>query len=47
MAEMKVFLALLVRGYTWQCDTNTEWQQQMGYVPNNGLPMEVTRSTPH
>eukprot|EP00878_Enallax_costatus_P032359 GHUV01035559.1.p1 GENE.GHUV01035559.1~~GHUV01035559.1.p1 ORF type:complete len:428 (+),score=123.78 GHUV01035559.1:560-1843(+) len=42
VAEMKVFLALLTRGYEWWCDTDTEWEQQMGQVPKNGLPLTVT-----
>jgi cytochrome P450 len=43
MAEMKVYLALLARGYDFACDTNTQWKQEIGRVPANGLPMTVTR----
>ncbi|KAI8464385.1 MAG: cytochrome P450 [Monoraphidium minutum] len=43
MAEMKVFLALLARGYDFTADTNTEWRQEIGRVPKNGLPMTLTR----
>lgn len=43
MAEMKVFLALLARHYEFVADTNTEWKQEIGRVPANGLPMTVTR----
>lgn len=43
MAEMKVYLALLARGYDFVCDTNTEWVQEIGRKPKNGLPMTVTR----
>lgn len=43
MAEMKVFLALLARGYELSADFDTEWVQQLGKVPANGLPMRVVR----
>jgi hypothetical protein len=43
MAEMKVYLALLARGYDFDADTNTQWKQEIGRVPANGLPMTVTR----
>lgn len=43
MAEMKVLLALLARGYDFECDTDTQWVQQVGQVPANHLPMTVTR----
>uniref|UniRef100_A0A383WDQ0 Cytochrome P450 n=1 Tax=Tetradesmus obliquus TaxID=3088 RepID=A0A383WDQ0_TETOB len=43
MAEMKVFLALLARGYDFDADTNTQWRQEIGRVPANGLPMTVSR----
>jgi hypothetical protein len=43
MAEMKVLLALLARGYDIECDTDTLWVQQVGQVPSNNLPMTVTR----
>ena len=43
MAEMKAFLALLARGYSFQADTNTQWVQSIGRVPANGLPMRVSR----
>jgi cytochrome P450 len=43
MAEMKVFLALLARGYDYTADTNTPWVQEVGRVPKNGLPLTVTR----
>eukprot|EP00878_Enallax_costatus_P002591 GHUV01002773.1.p1 GENE.GHUV01002773.1~~GHUV01002773.1.p1 ORF type:complete len:523 (+),score=179.47 GHUV01002773.1:316-1884(+) len=46
MAEMKVYLALLARGYDFQCDTNTEWVQEIGRKPKNGLPMKITRREP-
>ncbi|KAF6251646.1 cytochrome P450 [Scenedesmus sp. NREL 46B-D3] len=42
MAEMKVLLALLARGYDMDCDTDTEWVQQVGQVPSNNLPMTLT-----
>lgn len=45
MAEMKVFLALLARGYDFTADTATEWRQEIGRVPVNGLPMTVLRRT--
>jgi hypothetical protein len=40
---MKMFLALLVRDYDFCVDTNTEWVQQIGKQPKNGLPMTITR----
>jgi hypothetical protein len=43
MAEMKVLLALLVRGYEFECDTDTQWVQQVGQEPANNLPMMVWR----
>jgi hypothetical protein len=42
MAEMKVLLALLARGYDIACDTDTQWVQQVGQVPSNHLPTTVT-----
>lgn len=43
MAEMKVVLALLSRGYEFSCDTDTEWAQQVGQVPKNQLPTIFNR----
>ncbi|KAF6256199.1 cytochrome P450 [Scenedesmus sp. NREL 46B-D3] len=43
MAEMKVYLALLARGYDFDCDTNTQWKQEIGRVPANGLPAIFSR----
>ncbi|KAF8059378.1 HISN7 [Scenedesmus sp. PABB004] len=43
MAEMKVFLALLARGYDFTADTDTTWRQRIGPQPANGLPLTVTR----
>jgi hypothetical protein len=43
MAEMKVYLALLARSYDFECDTNTQWKQEIGCVPANGLPTSFTR----
>ncbi|KAF6258855.1 cytochrome P450 [Scenedesmus sp. NREL 46B-D3] len=43
MAEMKVYLALLARGYDFDCDTNTQWKQEIGRVPANGLPATFSR----
>lgn len=39
MAEMKVFLALLARHYSFTVDNNTEWKQGVGRFPANGLPV--------
>eukprot|EP00775_Hariotina_reticulata_P013035 gene13035-13164_t len=42
MAEMKAFLAVLARCYSFTADNNTEWQQAVGKVPVNGLPVVIT-----
>jgi hypothetical protein len=42
MAELKVFYALLARGYCYTVDCNTEWRQQVGRTPLNGLPLVLT-----
>jgi hypothetical protein len=39
MAEMKVFLALLARSYSFTVDNNTEWKPALGFYPANGLPL--------
>jgi cytochrome P450 len=41
--EMKVFLALLARGYKYAADDDTEWRMALGRYPVNGLPLVVTR----
>jgi cytochrome P450 len=43
MAEVKVFLALFCRSYSFTADTNTTWSEAVGKVPANGLPMTITR----
>jgi hypothetical protein len=43
MAEMKIFLALLARQYTFSADTNTEWKPALGYYPANGLPLVLSQ----
>jgi hypothetical protein len=44
MSEMKTFLALLLRGYDFECDTDTTWAPgALRKVPRNGLPMKITR----
>jgi cytochrome P450 len=43
MAEVKVFLALFCRSYSFTADTNTTWSEVVGKVPANGLPMTITR----
>lgn len=43
MAEMKAFLALLARHYTFTAENNTEWVRGVGMVPQNGLPLVVSR----
>jgi hypothetical protein len=40
---MKVFLALLARGYKYASDDNTQWNVAVGRYPANGLPTVVTR----
>jgi hypothetical protein len=42
MTELKVFYALLARGYSYSVDGNTEWRQQVGRTPLNGLPLVLT-----
>jgi cytochrome P450 len=42
MVEMKVFLALLARGYDFTADTNTDWGYAVGKVPKNRLPLTLT-----
>ncbi len=42
MAEMKVFLAVLLRDYDFTADNNTTWRQAVGSVPDNGLPLSLT-----
>lgn len=42
-AEMKVFLALLARHYSFDADNNTEWKPALGYFPANGLPLVLTK----
>lgn len=45
MAEMKVYLALLLRGYTVDhVDHDTAWDFKIGRVPRNGLPFSISRS---
>jgi hypothetical protein len=39
IAEMKVFLALLARSYSFTVDNNTEWKPALGFYPANGLPL--------
>jgi hypothetical protein len=39
---MKVFLALLARGYSFSADNNTEWKPALGFYPANGLPLVLT-----
>lgn len=43
MAEMRVFLALLARGYEFAANIDTEWVQQLGQVPANGMPATFSR----
>lgn len=43
MAEMRVFLALLARGYEFSADTNTAWRNNIGPSPVNGLPVILRR----
>lgn len=43
LAEMKVFLALLARSYSFTADNNTEWKPALGFYPANGLPLVLTR----
>ncbi|KAF6255323.1 cytochrome P450 [Scenedesmus sp. NREL 46B-D3] len=44
LSEMKVFLALLLRGYEFECDADTRWSPgALGKVPRNGLPMKIAR----
>lgn len=43
MAEMKVMLALLARGYEYDADVNTEWVVRLGPLPKNGLPLTVRK----
>jgi hypothetical protein len=40
---MKVFLAVLSRGYKAVADTNTEWGTIPMPQPKNGLPLTVAR----
>lgn len=44
MAEMKVFLAVLARNYSFTADNNTEWKPALGFYPANGLPTVFTRT---
>lgn len=46
MAEMKVVLAVLARGYKAVADTNTEWSTIPMPQPKNGLPLTVARLQP-
>jgi hypothetical protein len=39
MAEMKVFLALLARNYSFTVDNDTDWKPALGFYPANGLPL--------
>jgi hypothetical protein len=43
MAEMKIFLALLARHYSFEADNDTEWKPALGYYPANGLPLVLTQ----
>eukprot|EP00878_Enallax_costatus_P045915 GHUV01055451.1.p1 GENE.GHUV01055451.1~~GHUV01055451.1.p1 ORF type:complete len:227 (+),score=54.17 GHUV01055451.1:82-762(+) len=43
MAEMRVFLALLARGYNFTADPGTEYTCRVGHTPKNLLPMTVMR----
>ena len=43
MAEMKVFLSLLARHYSFTADNNTEWKPALGFYPANGLPLILNR----
>lgn len=43
MAEMKVFLATLARGYTFTADTDTDFASVPMAAPKNGLPMTVAK----
>lgn len=42
-AELKVFMCLLARHYSFSVDADTEWIQQVGRTPVNGLPMTVKK----
>jgi hypothetical protein len=45
MSEMKTFLALLLRGYEFECDADTTWAPgALGKVPRNGLPVKTSRT---
>lgn len=44
MAEMKVFLAVLARNYSFTADNQTEWKPALGFYPANGLPLVLTKT---
>lgn len=43
MAEMKVFLAVLARSYSFTADTNTGFASVPMTAPQNGLPITVSK----
>lgn len=45
MAEMKMFLALLARSYSFIVDNDTEWKPALGFYPANGLPLVLTSNS--
>jgi hypothetical protein len=43
MAEMKIFLSLLARGYSYTADTDTDLARVPMTAPRNGLPVAFTK----